>query len=718
MTSTVSRKDALRIFAVAGAGLTLGLDLVANAEPASAMAAAGAAPNDFSPLVWLKMHPDGKTTIVLNHIEMGQGTTTGLPMMLADELDIPWSSVSIEACPVSPEYYSPFWHGIFTAGSKSTPTMGPVMRKAGATARLMLVNAAATQWNVDPATCRTSNGVVYGPGKRQAAYTTLFKSAMAMPVPAPASVVIKTPDQYTIMGRHQQRLDIVPKTNGTAVYGMDVRPPGMKYASVEKPLQIGGKVVSFDATEALKYPGVRDVKQISSGVAVIADNTWAAFHARTLLNVTWGPGPNAGLDTDKLYAQAREQVQKPGIGMRNDGNTEAALKSGKIVSALYEVPYLAHAPMEPMNATADVRKDGVTLWLPTQAQTPTQAMAAKIANVPLQSVVIHTTFLGGGFGRRGEVDFAVDAVELAKAAGYPIKVVWTREDDIRNDPYRSGTVNQITASLASDGSVTALKHVMAGSSINERTRPSSMTKEGLDPDCLKGIADLPYIIPNQLSSWHRFNSEIWVGHWRAPYYNASTFPSESFIDELAHAAGKDPIDYRLAMMEKGTPAYGVLERVAKFANWGSKLPDGHAHGVALGQYDDAWIATVAEVSMPDGKLTVHKLTSVVDVGQPVNLDTLEQQVPSANIYALSAALYGKITFKDGAAVQKNFPDYPVVRMLGSPEFVVEIVRSIRPSTGAGEIGVPATAPAVTNAIFALSGKRIRTLPIVDALANA
>jgi isoquinoline 1-oxidoreductase beta subunit len=710
MTSTLSRLDALRIFAVAGAGFTLGLDVVGSPTPAEA-AAAGA---DFSPLVWLKMHPDGKTTVVLNHIEMGQGTTTGLPMMLADELDIPFSTVNYELCPVTPAYYSPFWKGIFTAGSKSTPTMGPVMRKAGATARAMLVNAAAQTWNVDPKSCSTSNGIVIGPAGQRAPYPTLFATAATLPVPA--DVALKTPDQYRIMGTRQSRLDMVPKTNGTAMYGMDVRVPGMKYASIEKPLEIGATVKSFDATDALKYPGVRNVVQVSSGIAVIADNTFSAFHARKLLKVVWSPGPNANVSTESIFAEGHAKVQTPGLPMKNTGDTEAALKTGTSVTAVYETPYLAHATMEPMNATADVRADGVTLWLPTQAQTPTQAIAAKIAGVPLDKVIVHTTFLGGGFGRRGEVDFAQDAVEVSKAAGMPIKVVWTREDDIRNDQYRAGTINALAGSLTPDGTLIALKHVMASSSINIRTAPGRIRKDGLDPDAARGIDDLAYKIPNELSSWHNRSPAIDVGHWRAPYYNASTFPAESFIDELAHAAGKDPVAFRLAMLEPGKPPRGVLERVAKLANWGGPLPKGHAQGVALGQYDDAWVAMVAEVSIPNGKLVVHKFTTSVDVGQPVNINTLEQQVPSAIIYAMSAALAGKITFKNGVPVQKNFNDYPVVHMAGSPEFVVDIVRATRPSTGAGEIGVPTTAPAITNAIFALTGKRIRNLPISDALA--
>jgi isoquinoline 1-oxidoreductase beta subunit len=709
MTAVVSRGDLLRIFAVAGAGFSLGVELLPTGARAAAPATAA-----FSPNVWLKMHADGTTTVVLNHIEMGQGITTGLPMMVADELDVAFSTVSFELCPVAPAYYSPFWHGIFTAGSKSTPTMGPVMRKAGATARAMLVAAAAQQWNVDPKTCTASNGVVIGPAGQRAAYASLFATAATLPVPT--DVALKTPDQYKIMGTRQRRLDVKPKTNGTAQYGIDVKVPGMKYASVEKPLEIGAKVASYDASAALAYPGVHKVVPISSGIAVIADNTWVAFHARKLLKVTYEPGPNHDVSTASIYAEGHALVQTPGLTMKDTGDTNAALRSGTVVSATYETPYLAHATMEPMNATADVRPDGVTLWLPTQCQTPTQQMAATIAGVPLESVVVHTTFLGGGFGRRGETDFARDAVEVSKAAGMPIKVVWTREDDMRNDPYRGGTVNALAGALAPDGTLVALKHTMASSSINARTSPGRMTKEGLDPDAGRGISDLPYLIPNQAASWHRLSTQIDVGHWRAPYYNASTFPVESFIDELAHAAGKDPVAFRLAMLAPDQPPAGVLQRVAKLAAWGSPLPAGRARGVALGQYDGAWVAMVAEVSMPAGKVVVNRVVTSVDVGQPVNLDTLEQQVPSAIVYALSATLAGKITFDSGVPAQKNFDTYPVVHMAQSPEFVVDIVRATRPSTGAGEIGVPTLAPAVTNAVFALTGKRVRSLPLSDALA--
>ena len=706
MIAAVSRKDALRIFAVAGAGLALGVEML----PSSA-GAASAAP-DFSPVVWLKMHPSGTTTIVVNQSEMGQGIATALPMMLADELDIPMASVSFEMSPAAPAYYNPLWHGINTGGSKSTPTMGPLMRKAGATARAMLVRAAAQQWNVDPKACTTSNGVVSGPAGQRATYTSLLAAAAGVSVPQ--DVPLKTPDQFKIIGTRQRRLDLKPKTNGTAIYGLDVKVPGMKIASIEKPLQIGGTVASYDAAAALKVAGVRKVVRVSSGIAVIADNTWAAFQGRKALRVTYAPGPNAGVSTDSIYAQARALVQTPGKVQKTVGDANAALGTGKTVTARYETPYLAHAPMEPMNTTADVRADRVTLWTPTQAQTDSQKTAARIAGVPLENVTVNTTFLGGGFGRRGEVDFVQDAVEVSKAAGIPIKLVWTREDDIRNDPYRGGTVNSLAGALAPDGTLAALKHTMASSSMVARALPALM-KDGLDPLSAHGMANLAYRIPNQLMDWHQLDVAIPVGFWRAPYANANTFATESFIDELAHAAGKDPLAFRLAMLAPETPPRVVLERAAKLAAWGTPLPAGHARGLAMAQWDDGWIAVVAEISMPNGKLKVHKLIASVDVGQPVNIDGLEQQIPSAMIYGLSAALTGKITFSDGTPVQKNFNDYTVLHMADAPAFVVDIVRSTEPSKGAGEIGTPCVAPALANAIFALSGKRVRALPLSDAL---
>jgi isoquinoline 1-oxidoreductase subunit beta len=711
MTVALERKDFLRIVAVSGAGLSLGLEMSTAAEAAAP--AAAAAPS-FVPVAWVEMGKDGLTTVVVNQTELGQGIATALPMCVAEELDVPMSSVRFRISSVDPKYYNAAWHGIQTGGSKSTPSMSPVMRKAGATARAMLVTAAATKWNVDPATCTTADGVVSGPAGQKAKYVDLLTAAAAVPVPA--TVTLKTPDKYKIIGTRQSRLDVKPKTNGTAVYGIDVKLPGMKIASIEKPLQIGGKVASFDAGDALKYPGVRKVIQVPSGVAVIADNTWAAFQGRKLLKVTYAPGPNAGVSTDTIYTKARALSKTPGVVLKTTGDVASPL-SGKVVTAAYETQYLAHAPMEPMNTTADVRPDGVTLYTPTQAQTDSQKTAAKITGLPLTSVQVVTTFCGGGFGRRGETDFTEDAVYVSKAAGIPIKLVWTREDDIRNDPYRGGSVHNVSASLTPDGKVTTLKHTMCSSSIVARAIPMLM-KNGVDPLAGNGLTNTPYTIPNLLVDWHQLDVAIPVGFWRAPYANANTFATESFMDELAHAAGQDPVAFRLAHLKPDSRPANVLQRAAKLAKWGSALPDGHARGVAIAQWDDAWIAMVGEISLLNNKIKVHKLVASVDVGQPINIDGLEQQVPSAMIYALSAALGGKITFADGGAVQKNFNDYTVLHMGDSPEFVVDIVRSTETSTGAGEVGVPCVAPLLANAIFTLTGKRIRTLPLNDALTTA
>jgi isoquinoline 1-oxidoreductase beta subunit len=647
---------------------------------------------------------------------MGQAITTGLSMLLAEELDAPWESVRFEIAPAEPKYHNPFWHGIQTGGSKSTPTMGPLMRKAGATARAMLVSAAARKWNVDPTGCKTSAGIVTGPNGQTATYTQLLALAAALPIPT--DVTLKAPDQFTIVGTRRKRLGLTPKTNGRATYGIDVKVPGMKYASVEKPRQIGGKVASYDASAALKIPGVRKVVQISSGIAVVADNTWAAFQGRKALKVAWAPGPNAGLTTEAIYAKSRELVQTPGVVIRNTGDAKAALgnEKVKVLAATYETPYLAHAPMEPMNTTADVRADGVTLWSPTQAQTAAQKTAATITGLPLENVVVNTTFLGGGFGRRGETDFVADAVEVSKAIGAPVKLIWTREDDTRNDPYRSGTVTALHGALSPDGKVLAIKNTTANASTFLRAAPQAV-KNGVDPGAIRGAGDFPYQVPNVFVDNHiRTDVAIPVGFWRAPYANANTFGTESFFDELAHAAGRAPGAVPRAQRQPRSRPYIALERVAKLANWSTKPAAGRARGVAMAKWDDGFVACVAEVSLPNGTLKIHRMVTTADVGLPINPEGLDQQMQSSMVYAISAAVWGKITFADGAPVQGNFNDYPVLRMADSPEFVVDIVKNAEEPTGAGEIGVPAVAPALANAIFALTGKRIRKLPLIDNLA--
>ena len=706
MTSALERKDFLRIVAVGGAGLALGMELVPRGA-----AAAGQA--DFTPVGWVKMHPDGRTTVVLNSSEMGQGVATSLPMMLADELDIAMSTVSFEIAQPTPALYNPVLHGFETDGSRTTPTMGPVMRKAGATARAMLVAAAAQRWNVDAKTCTTRDGIVSGPSGQTAKYTNLF--AVAATLPVPADVPLKTPDQFRIIGTRRARLDALPKSTGRAIYGLDVKIPGMKYAAIAKPRQIAATVASYNAADALKVSGVRKVVQVPQGIAVIADNTWAAFQGRKALHITWKDGPNAQVSTETIFATAREMVKTPGLVQKQLGDVDAALAAGKTIEAVYESPYLAHATMEPLNATADVRPDGVTIWTGSQNQTQAQRLAAEITGLPLEKIVVNTTFLGGGFGRRGWSDFVGDAVAVSKAAGVPVKVVWAREDDIISDRFRSGAVHGLAGAVSPDGKIVALRHTMACSSQVRIEFPPAAMKNGLDPLAGSGSVNHPYVVPNQLMTWKELPYlSIPVGFWRAPYANVNVFATESFIDELAHAAGKDPVAFRLANLDPASKAANVLQRVTKLAAWASAPPSGRARGVAVATVAGGWIATVAEVSLVANKPKVHRVWNSVDVGQPINLDGLDQQIESSILFGLGAALIGKVTFENGAPVQTNFDGYHVLKMNETPQILSDIVPSHETPVGAGETAVPCVMAAVTNAIYALNGKRIRALPISDS----
>ena len=700
----LARTDFLRIVAVAGAGWTLGLE--ARETPA------GAASGGWSSLGWVRLDADGLATVMINKAEMGQGVTTSLPMLVAEELELPLERMRFTLAPAEARWNPPGRDAMSTGGSQTIKQMTPVMRKAGATAKTMLVTAAANRWAVDPTACHARIGVVYGPAGQHADYRELLADAAALPIPA--DVTLKTPEQFVLLGSRPRRLDVRQKTNGTAIYGLDFRVPGMKFASIEKPREIGGTVTSFDKAAALRIPGVRAVYAVSSGVAVVADNTWAAFQGRRVLNATFGHGPNAGASTPAMLTTMRELVTQPGAVVKNIGDARAALASGTVVRATYDVPYLAHAPMEPMNATADVRADSVVVWAPTQVPTASQAIAAKITGLPIAAVTVNSTFLGGGFGRRLAVDYIADAVEVAKAAGMPVKTVWTREDDMRHDPYRPGSVNALAATLAPDGTVAAYVHTVALSAIAARGDAANLD-HGVDPGVVRGTGDMAYAIPNLLVDFHHLDVKIPVGPWRAPYANGNTFPTESFIDELAHVAGRDPVAFRLAMLPAGSRPRNVLEATAMRASWGSAAPGGRARGVALAVWDDTWIALVAEVSAPAGGLHVHRMWATVDCGLPVNRDGIETQVSSAILYGLSAALTGKITFTNGAADQSNFNDYTVLRMLDVPSFDIAIVSSNGTPTGAGEIGTPPVAPAIANAYFALTGKRVRSLPLLDNL---
>jgi isoquinoline 1-oxidoreductase beta subunit len=705
----LARADFIKIAGVAGAGFAIGL------RPNIASAATGA-DAVFTPNVWLSMDPAGVVTVMVNKSEMGQGIATSLPMMVAEELDAPMSAIRYQFAPADAKYNDPVWKQQATGGSTTSPNMYVTMRTAGATARAMLVSAAAARWAVDPSTLTTKDGIVSGPGGKTATYASLAADAAKLDVPA--NVALKSPDKFRIIGTPVKRLDLVPKTNGTAVYGIDVKVPGMLIGSIEKPPVLGGSVASFDATKAKKVKGVRHVVQVSSGVAVIGDHMWAVKQGRAALSIKWNPGPYAKQSTASIEALHRAAFDTVGVEQSVAGDAKAAMAGKKVLKAVYEVPYLAHAPMEPMNATADVRADRVEIWAPTQAQTNAQAAAAKVAGVPVSAVTLHTTFLGGGFGRRFETDFIVDAVEASKAVGKPVKLVWTREDDIRHGVYRSGQMSSLQGTVA-NGKVDALTHHVACSSILARIAPGAGTATGKDRISVSGAMSPDVAIPNSRVAFTHIDAAVPVGFWRAPGANANTFAVESFLDELAHEAGQDPVAFRRAMMPTASRARKLLDIVADRSKWTSEPPKGHARGVAVVEWDSALVAIVAEVSMPDKKsIRIHKLTCAADCGMILNPDGLQAQLQSGMLYGLSAALSGKITIKDGGVVQSNFYDYEVLRMKDAPEMDITMVTSSDKPTGAGEVGTPAVAPAVANALFKLTGKRYRKLPFLDAIKTA
>ncbi|HEV8022485.1 MAG TPA: molybdopterin cofactor-binding domain-containing protein [Candidatus Lustribacter sp.] len=693
------RSDFIRLTAALGAGLGFELAL-----PAGAQTAAPFAPNAF-----VRIAPDETVTVVVNMSEMGQGVATGLPTILADELDAALDRIRYTFAPAEPAYNNPIFGEQATGGSTAVQGMWMPLRQAGATARAMLVAAAAKQWGVAPAECTTRAGVVYhAPSSRSATYGSLSAAAAAMPVPA--NVALKTPAQFTLIGKVHPRPDIPLKVNGKAQYGIDVRLPGMRYAAIARSPVFGGRVVRFDASKAKAIPGVTGVVQISNGVAVIGKNTWAAFQGKLALAIVWDKGPNAKVSSASLFSDA-EHLAKTGTGARiaiSRGKPAAA--RGTVVEATYRAPFLAHATMEPMNTTADVRAEGCEVWTPCQVQTRALAAAVRVTGLQPAQCTIHTTFLGGGFGRRLEMDYVQEAVEVSKAIKAPVKVTWTREDDIQADFYRPLSVNVVRGVLA-HGQLTALTHRVVQKSWLHRWAPA-FEKNGVDSFALTEATDAPYAVPNFEVSYIDHEHGIPIGSWRAPNANWNGFVTESFIDELAHAAHEDPLAFRLALLTKNPRAANVLRLAAARAGWGRKHA-GVAQGLAVTFWNGSYVASVADVSLSQGQPKVHRVVTALDCGQVVNPDIVVQQAQGATNFGLSAALTGKITIQNGSVQQNNFYDYTVLRMADAPAIEVHVVQSNATPTGVGEICTPPIAPAVGNALFVLTGRRIRSLPFSD-----
>ncbi len=727
-----SRRNFLKAGAAAGGGLLISVYLPPFAWAQAGEQSKAAAGAVFAPNIWLRIGADDSVTVIQSQIEMGQGVMTAMPMLVAEELDADWSKIRLEWAPADPAYGNPQMRGVqMTASSQSTRGYWKPLREAGATARAMLVTAASQTWGVPEDSCATEKGeVIHQPSGRRLRYGALAEKASTLPVPQ--QVPLKRQKDFRLLGRSLPRRDVPEKVTGKAVFGIDIQRPNLLVARVLRCPVFGGKVAGLNAGKAKAVPGVREVvpvgsglgavldpfwastQQPASGVAVVADNFWAATQGLKALEVSWDEGANAQLSSDEIRRRFVEGAEKPGAVARNDGDFDTAFDgAAKRLEAVYELPYLAHATMEPMNCTADARPDGCDVWVSTQSQTSAFNAAVRVSGLPASQVKIHTTYVGGGFGRRGEADYVAEAVEISKAVGRPVKVVWTREDDMQHDFYRPATYVRFWAALDGSGMPTGWKARLVQPSLFARFDPKALAAtHGLDMISIGGVASLPYAIPNQRAEYVYNDPGIPIGFWRSPSGSVSGYIVESFVDEIAVAAGKDPYEFRRGLLDKAPRVRGVLELAAQKANWGSRLPQGRFRGISALETIGSFIAQVAEVSVAkEGKVRVHRVVCAIDCGWTINPDTIKAQMESGIIYGLTAALYGEITIKNGRVQQNNFNDYPVLRMREMPQIEVYIVPSTETPGGIGEAAVPPIASAVVNAIYAATGKRIRRLPI-------
>jgi isoquinoline 1-oxidoreductase beta subunit len=665
----------------------------------------------FMPNAWLHVGTDNIVTVRVASSEMGQGIMTGIAMLVAEELDADWQQVRAEHAPADEAYYNPLMRRQATGGSTAIRGFWTVVRQAGAAAREVLLEAAARELNVLSNNCRIEKGVVYhDASQRSVRYGDVADVAAEMPVPA--AVFVKEPDEFTIIGQPLPRLDTPAKVDGSAKFGVDVQLPGMLTAVIARSPLLGGKVISHDAKQALKVKGVRQVVPVSAGVAVIADNTWAAIKGRDALRVEWDDAGNGELDSTVIesgFAAALDDDRD--LPARESGDIAAGMQAAaKTLEATYRAPYQAHVCMEPMNATADVREDGCDVYAGTQGQTAAQQTTMRLTGLPQDKVRIHTLYLGGGFGRRGEQDFIVDAVECSIAARAPVKVMWTREDDVRHGQYRPATLNRLRGGVDANGNIVAWQHRIAGPSIMARRFPDAV-KSGLDGTSTEGAANIPYAIDNVSVSYAMVNTPVPVGFWRSVGSSQNAYITECFFDELAALAGVDPLQARLKLLDDEPRHAAVLKLAADKAGWGTPPPKGRARGLALAKSFNSWAAQVAEVSIDNGEVRVHRVTCAVDCGIVVNPDSVRAQMESAVVYGLTACLKGEITIAGGQVAQGNFDDYPLLRIDECPQIDVHMVESSESPSGVGEPGVPPLAPAVANAVFALTGKPVRSLPI-------
>jgi isoquinoline 1-oxidoreductase beta subunit len=703
----LSRRVVLQVAAAAGGGLLIGfLAPVGKAAGSAGDSPAGA----FAPNAFIRIDPSGKITLVMPQVEMGQGTYTSISMILAEELDADWLQVGFEHAPPSDALYgNPVFHQQMTGNSNSIRAFWTPLRKAGAGARAMLIQAAAAGWGVDPGACRTeASQVIHDASGRRIAYGQLAGRAAGLT--PPADPPLKSPRDFRLIGKPLKRLDTPLKVDGSAQYGIDALPDGVKFATLAHCPVFGGKVAHVDDSQAMAVPGYRQTVVLDDLVAVVGDHMWAAMQGLKALDITWDEGPNATVDSAEVWTRLRAASLRQGVVGKSVGDVGKALASDT-VEATYEVPFLAHAPMEPLNATVHVTPGGCEIWTGTQVMTRVQKAGADATGVPLDKVIVHNHLLGGGFGRRLEPDMAFDAARIAKQVDGPVKVVWTREEDIQHDVYRPVWHDRFSAHLR-DGRIDGWKHVITGSSVLARFLPPAVV-DGKDFDAWDSAVDMPYDIPNFHVEFVREEPPgVPTGFWRGVGPAHNVFVIESFIDELAHKAGKDPVAFRLAMLDKAPRLQAALRLAADKAGWGLPLPPRCGRGVSVQPSFTSWIATVAEVGVDDeGEVNLRRVVCAVDTGIAVNPDTIIAQLQGGLVFGLTAALYGQVTVARGRVEQSNFHDYRMLRIDETPPIEVHVIPSGEAPGGIGETGTVAAMAALANAIFAATGKRLRRLPV-------
>jgi len=737
MTMDQDRRGFLKISAAIAGGLLVGFYFPGCDKPTDVSAQKGKTQaHTFAPNAWIRIGRDDTVTLRVHHSEMGQGVMTALPMLVAEELEADWSQVRPEFAPAALPYKNPAFKIQMTAGSTSIRTSWEDLRRAGAVARELLIAAAAQTWGVPGSECRAVKGtVVHHSSGRCLRYGELVDRAASLPMPA--DVRLKEPGEFKIIGKRMPRLDTSMKVDGSAVFGIDVRMPGLLVATVVHPPVFGTKTITFDAGKAKALPGVRHVLAVDTGIAVVADTFWQAKKGMEALQVKWERGNNDDLNSEIIWKHWAERARQKGDVVRNDGDAEKALvKAARTLRAAYEVPYQAHATPEPMNCTAHVRNNGCDIWVPTQNQDITQETAARITGLDYEDVHVHTTFLGGGFGRRIEADYVAEAVQISQAVKAPVKVIWTREEDVQHDFYRPATYNVFQAGLDNNGWPTAWTHRIVGPAIMDRLIPQftpSMVPRWFprplknlsawfagafvprfktDEKATEGAAELAYAVENVRVEYIKDEPGIPTGFWRSVYHSQNAFVVESFIDEIAAATGKDPFDLRHELLRKAPRLRAVLDLAAHKAGWKQRPPEGIHRGIAVHDYQGTAVAQVAEVSVdPKGKVKVHRVVCAVDCGIVVNPKIVEAQMESAIAFGITATLKSAVTIRKGRVEQSNFDNFPLLRIDEMPRVEVHIVPSTNPPSGIGETGVPPIAPAIANAVFAATGKRIRKLPI-------